>query len=304
MPRIASLWSRAPVVVRAFLLGGAVATAGTVPWAVLAAWNIRHLPAVPWSVPIAALYLWLLWRWLRGDGWPASTSAARRGMLRARPVSANVWGAAILAGILGLATVVQVNRVTVGLVGLPFQDDLPYLSRLSPLTLLLMPLMGAVVAGVVEEAAFRGYMQRPIERRHGPVVAILVVGVWFGLAHATHAQWSLALMPYYLTAAAVYGGLAWITDSILPSMALHAGGDALSALTLVGEALGTPAGSGATAAPRAFPAPATHTGLWIRLAALVVLGSATVWAYAQVAAVVRQQKEAAVGASVADPGTA
>jgi len=27
--------------------------------------------------------------------------------------------------------------------------------------------MGAVVAGVVEETSFRGYLQRPIERREG-----------------------------------------------------------------------------------------------------------------------------------------
>ena len=38
-------------------------------------------------------------------------------------------------------------------------------------------------AGVLEEAAFRGYMQAPIERRHGPLVGMGVVAVVFTLAH-------------------------------------------------------------------------------------------------------------------------
>jgi membrane protease YdiL (CAAX protease family) len=88
------------------------------------------------------------------------------------------------------------------------------------------------VAGIVEETAFRGYMQRPIERRHGPVVAILVTGLVFGALHFTHAEVTLALIPFYLAAAAVYGALAYFTDSTRPSIWLHAGGNAFSAFTL------------------------------------------------------------------------
>ena len=40
--------------------------------------------------------------------------------------------------------------------------------------------------GVSEEAGFRGYMQGPLMRRYGPVVAVLVVSVVFWVAHFNH----------------------------------------------------------------------------------------------------------------------
>src|SRR5207237_7477117 len=92
-----------------------------------------------------------------------------------------------------------------------------------------------VVAGVVEETSFRGYMQGPVERRYGPAIAILLTGILFGLAHFTHPEVGLILMPYYLAVVAVYGALAYLTNSIFPSMVLHAGGNILSTLALFGR---------------------------------------------------------------------
>jgi hypothetical protein len=86
--------------------------------------------------------------------------------------------------------------------------------------------MGSIVAGVTEEAAFRGYMQGPIERRYGLAVAVLVNGVLFGLLHfPTHAADVLWMLPYYVAVSAVYGGLTWAANSILPALVLHAAGD-------------------------------------------------------------------------------
>src|SRR5688572_20641492 len=96
-------------------------------------------------------------------------------------------------------------------------------------TLFALLVMASIVAGVVEEAAFRGYMQGPMQRRHGPVVAIILSGVLFGVAHFTHHPHSLlAMMPFYVAVAAIYGGLAYATNSILPGLVLHAVGDVFS----------------------------------------------------------------------------
>ena len=46
-----SLWKRLPVIARAVLSGFAAAAAGTLPWAGLAALNLKYWPAVPWAVP-------------------------------------------------------------------------------------------------------------------------------------------------------------------------------------------------------------------------------------------------------------
>ena len=292
-----SLWQRLPVVVRAVLAGAALTTVGTVPWALLASANLRYLPAVPWALVPAALHLWLFWRWARGDGWPRSTAAARRATLRANALPDDVWAAALLAGMLGLGAVLLVGEVTSRLA--PFREaGLSGLERAPTVTVLFLLVMGALVAGVVEETAFRGYLQRPIERRHGPAVAILVTGVVFGLAHFTHAEVTAAYLPYYLAVAAVYGGLAWLTDSILPGLVLHAGGNLLLGLFTV-------LGRGAATSPAPAPAPTVwETGpdaaFWGAVVGLVVVGAAAVSAFAALAGLTRGTRAAREPA----PGTA
>jgi len=89
--------------------------------------------------------------------------------------------------------------------------------------------MSSIVAGVTEEAGFRGYMQGPIERRYGLAVAILVNGAMFGLLHFTnHPGAVVTMLPYYIAVSAVYGGLTWAANSILPALVLHSGGDVWS----------------------------------------------------------------------------
>jgi hypothetical protein len=81
---------------------------------------------------------------------------------------------------------------------------------------------------VTEEAAFRGYMQSPVERRYGLAVAVLVNGTLFGLLHfPTHPAEVLWMLPYYVAVSAVYGGLTWAANSILPALVLHVAGDAV-----------------------------------------------------------------------------
>ena len=58
--------------------------------------------------------------------------------------------------------------------------------------------------------------------------------VVFGLAHFNHPG-VVAMMPFYLTLAATYGTIAYLTNSILPGIVLHAGGDALGAMTVLTE---------------------------------------------------------------------
>src|SRR5687767_15536912 len=89
-------------------------------------------------------------------------------------------------------------------------------------TVMALLLMAAPVAGIVEEAAFRGYMQGPIERRHGLVVAILITGTMFAIAHL---DFTLILWPYYVAVAAIYGTVTSITGSILPAVVLHTAGN-------------------------------------------------------------------------------
>jgi membrane protease YdiL (CAAX protease family) len=275
-----ALWRRLPVIVRAALTGGLVATLGTLPWALLVSLNIRYGSAVPWAVPPTALYLWLFWRYVRGAWWPRSTAETRRTLARANPVPDEMWGLAIFAGLLGLVVVLLLQTVMSRMVTVPQQQDIDP-SKYPVLTVFLWVVMSAAVAGIVEETAFRGYLQGAIERRHGPVIAILVTGILFGFLHFTHPEVTLALMPFYLAVAAVYGTLAYLTNSIWPSMVLHGGGNVFAAFDLFArghsewQGLGPPAKLvWETGADAAF---------WISIGATLVAGAAAVWAYLMLA---------------------
>ena len=160
------------------------------------------------------------------------------------------------------------------------------MSRYPIVTVLLWVVTSAVVAGVVEETSFRGYLQRPIERRHGPVIAILVTGTLFGLAHFAHPEVGVVLLPFYLAVAAVYGGLAYLTDSTLPGMVLHAGGNLFSALDLF-----TRGRSEWQLTPEAKPLiweTGPDAAFWGNVAALLIVSALTLWAYSTLARATRK----------------
>ena len=288
-----TLWPRLPVIVRATIAGLVVAAAGTFPWSALVRWNQRFVLQVPWALVPMALYLWLYWRYLNGAGWPQSTAQARRTALRANSLSGEIWGRALFAGLIGLATLLPLLRIMSRLVNLPAESQPIQVPASMPFsTVLLLLVMASIVAGVVEEAAFRGYMQGPIERQHGFTAAILVNGTLFGLGHYTHHPASvLAMLPYYLAVAAVYGGLAYATNSILPGLVLHAGGDVLSLTRL--WATGRPEWQVSTVP--STPALIWDTGVdaaFLRpVLVFVVLGSVALWAYVTLARAARAARE-------------
>ena len=206
-----SPWNRLRIVVRAVVAGIIVLYAGQVPWSgiagypFLAGWNLRVLPGIPWAVVPMCVYLLLYCKYLNGWGWPRSSTAARRINLRANRLSGETWGMALFAGFIGLAALLPLLRMMSRLVVLPAEAEPITMPQGMPLlTLFLLLVMAAIVAGIVEEAAFRGYMQGPIERQYGPAVAILANGIVFGFAHYNHHPASVvSMLPYYLAVTAV-----------------------------------------------------------------------------------------------------
>ena len=146
-----------PVIVRAVLTGGGGGCGGhRSRGPLLAAANLKVLPGAPWSVPVMALYLWSSGEW------------RRRTNLRANRLSEDVWAAALLAGTSAWGRSCWVSASSIDWCGCRAAGRRP-LAGPGRDAGLRCSLMGSVVAGLVEEASFRGYMQGPIERRHGPV---------------------------------------------------------------------------------------------------------------------------------------
>jgi membrane protease YdiL (CAAX protease family) len=144
----------------AIFIGMVIVLAGTMPRNVLFVANLRFAPHVPWAVPVTALYIWAFWRYLDGAGPPDSTALERHTSLNANRVSARVWRWALLAGGLAIVTLVLALRIANRLVVLPPQQ-LPDLSQVPRFTVLALLLAAAPIADIIEEAAFRGYMQGP-----------------------------------------------------------------------------------------------------------------------------------------------
>jgi membrane protease YdiL (CAAX protease family) len=266
------------LIVSAVLTGMFVMLIGTVPRNILFAMNLRHYPSIPWSVPVVALYLWIFWRYLRGSGPPKSTYEHRRAGLRAYHVSARVWRWALLAGGLSIFALVLSLRIANRLVVLPEQKLPDLLAHVPGATVLALLLMAAPVAGVVEEAAFRGYMQGPIERRFGPGTAILITGTMFAVSHL---DFTPMLWPYYLAVSAIYGTVTYLTRSILPAVVLHTGGNVYSNfdLWLRGQAEWQ-----ASSSPQGLIWATGPDATFVSLVgALLLLSAFATWSYVQLA---------------------
>ena len=190
--------------------GVLVLLAGSVPIGLLRAWNLEVGITVPWSVLPAALYLWAYWQFSGGKWGSAARAVQRRRNLRANPLSRRLWSASLLAGVIGFGALVVLLAFVARLVRLPVSSPIVTPPDMPVVTAMSLLVMASIVAGVTEEAAFRGYMQGPIERRYGLISAVLASGTLFGLLHfPTHPADVLWMLPYYIAVSAVYGALTW-----------------------------------------------------------------------------------------------
>ena len=213
-------------VLTAIITGVVVLLAGSVPWGGFSTLNLRIGTTVPWAILPMTVYLAAYWGFLSGRWGDPESAATRRANLRANRLSPAMWGRSLAAGSLGFAALLALLAFAARLVRLPATPPMVMPSAMPVITAFLLIVMQSIMAGVTEEAAFRGYMQSPIERHYGVIIAIVINGALFGLLHfSSHPNDVLLMLPYYIAVAAVYGGLTWATDSILPALVLHSFGD-------------------------------------------------------------------------------
>lgn len=214
------------------LAGAAIAIVGILPWAMLAPINARLRPDLPWAALAIALFLAIFIAWLHGIGAPSAAREARRYRLRLWRPTPSAWTRAGLgptSAILSILVVLYALWIAFAH-GNPSPDLSPYPTTMYRVSIVVM---GAIVSGVVEEVAFRGYLQTGLER-FGAGPAILVTSLVFVLFHGVHGWQSLLLLgPGLFIASVLYGLLAYHTGSIVPGMIMHVLGDL--SFTLVGR---------------------------------------------------------------------
>jgi membrane protease YdiL (CAAX protease family) len=230
MEKEGSFATRALSIIGFGLLAFAITILAGGIWIALLVTNLQRSPAVPWSVPVMGLLLWLMWSYLGGKGWPQSTSDARRHYLRANRRSARTYLWSFAAGVLSVVALAGYWIVLFRLVKMP-PNALPDVSSYPRMTVALMILMGSLVAPFMEEAGFRGYFQVALEREFRGSVAVAVSSLVFALAHFAHGILWPKLLVYFLVGVA-FGATAYLSNSTLPAIVPHILGD-LTFFTLV-----------------------------------------------------------------------
>ena len=214
-----SLWSRVPVIIRA-VVGGIVIG--------LAAANVWPLLLIKLGAPVAsvaevvflAVYMW----WASGGGPPARLRTVRADYFRSIRLSGAQWFWGVIAALAFAATVHAAIVLLFRFVPFPveaFHKGYDFSFIPSHQLQWLAVVVSALSAGVCEETGFRGYMQRPIENRHGPAVAILISSLFFMLLHLNK-DWALiGMVPIVFGAGVLLGVLARASGTLLFCMLGH-----------------------------------------------------------------------------------
>jgi len=214
-----SLWSRVPVIVRAVINGILVG---------LIAANVWPLLLIKLGAPVAsaaevvflAVYMW----WASGGGPPARFKVVRADYFRSVRLTGAQWVWGVIAALAFAATVHAAIVLLFRFVPFPAEAfhkgyDFSFIPSRSLQWLAVV--VSALSAGVCEETGFRGYMQRPIENRHGPFVAILVSSLFFMALHLNK-DWALVgMVPIVFGAGVLLGVLARASGTLLFCMLGH-----------------------------------------------------------------------------------
>ena len=212
------LWSRLPVTPRAILGGLLVGMIAANVWPVLLLKLGAPVGAMI-EVALLALYVW----WFTGAA-PGAWRAERADLGRGARLSRAQWGWGLLAAVCFAATVHAAIVLLFRFIPFPaaaFHKGYDFAFIPTRSLQWLACVVCALSAGVCEEMGFRGYMQRPIEKRHGPVVAITVSSALFMALHLNK-DWSiLAMTPIVLGAGVLLGVFARVSGTLVFNMLGH-----------------------------------------------------------------------------------
>ena len=124
---------------------------------------------------------------------------------------------------------------------LPKVDEkLPFEKLLEePIVLAMLAVFGVLIAPLLEEMFFRGFLYPVFERSLGTAFAVFATSALFSLVHGMQYGWRWQNLLMLLGVGAVFGILRARTASILPSTFLHAGYNAtlFAAVIVAGEHL-------------------------------------------------------------------
>jgi membrane protease YdiL (CAAX protease family) len=204
--------SRALIILRAVIVGLLVGMIAANVWPLL----LRV--GMPLAAGAEIIFLALYVRWVSGGGPPNSMRAVRAENFRLRPLSAAQWIWGIIAAVSFAATIHAALVLLFRIVPFPaaaFHQGYDFSFIPSRQMQWLACIVSALSAGICEETGFRGYMQRPIEKSSGAIVAITISSLAFMLIHLTK-DWALiGMVPIVFGAGLLLGALARVSGTLI-----------------------------------------------------------------------------------------
>jgi membrane protease YdiL (CAAX protease family) len=139
--------------------------------------------------------------------------------MRARRVSSPVFFWAVTAGMLAIVALAGVWIVLVQLGVQPARALQTFSGAWYTIALVLV--MASLVSALAEEVGFRGYFQGMLEGKVSPLAAIVIATVVIAPAHGLTQGFLVPTVVWYAFVDLTLGGMAYLTQSIVPGSVVH-----------------------------------------------------------------------------------
>jgi membrane protease YdiL (CAAX protease family) len=215
------------VVVRWLAPRRAIAWTATLPVAAILAWASiygRDVPlgAAACSNPLSTIALSRILE----AGTVLTIVVVMASILRVRPADIGLLGAdhGILAAAVGIGVLAAIGGLVIGpILAAPFFGEVSFAV---PAAAIIPALIFGVTNSVMEEVAYRGWLQSHLRPLVGAGGAIVLQGLVFGMAHAgPEVTGPLALHVAQMSAAGIVAGVFAQRFGLLPVIAVHTGAD-------------------------------------------------------------------------------
>jgi membrane protease YdiL (CAAX protease family) len=98
---------------------------------------------------------------------------------------------------------------------------------------LLLMAMAVLVAPLVEETVFRGYLYPLFAKSFGIVPGVLITGILFGLMHGAQLGWTWGIVTLLMIVGVIFTFARAYTGTVLASFLLHLGYNSMIAVTTI-----------------------------------------------------------------------
>jgi membrane protease YdiL (CAAX protease family) len=215
--RLAKLWQRTPVLVKAILMITLIGIVGANGISVF----LIALP-IPLSLIVMLAYLFLYWKFFSGSWGPKKTAETRKKYFRAGSLSPMLWRWSLLLAAFLVLVFQSSLVVTFRLIQFPADRFLQGfgLESASPWIAWSVILIAALSAGLTEETGFRGYGLVSLQKRYGHALANIIISGIFVLFHLNQA-WAPPLLLHLFIGSLLLGEIAYATGSLLPGIIAH-----------------------------------------------------------------------------------